>query len=157
LYIDFILNGNFQNDDSYSIIENVITTNFRLESDLENAVFRQIPILFPEYKEFTHKGKSGKQFTIPNDISTRKIDILLEHKLDKHLLVIEIKGKEVSRETFGQISEYLVLLQECFPDKNIKGCLIGNDFSDNLQKIVNSSKFEIYLKKYDMEIKLQNI
>ncbi|MBE2274514.1 MAG: hypothetical protein IAE62_09655, partial [Flavobacteriales bacterium] len=53
LYIDFILNGNFQNDDSYSIIENVITTNFRLESDLENAVFRQIPILFPEYKEYS--------------------------------------------------------------------------------------------------------
>jgi hypothetical protein len=68
-----------------------------------------------------------------------------------------MKGKEISRETFGQISEYLVLLQEYFPDKKIKGCLIGNDIGDNLQKIVNSSKYEISLKKYDVEIKLQDI
>lgn len=157
LYFDFKLSLNFPDEGTYSTIENAVATNFRLESDLENTVFRQISTLFPEYREFNHKGKKGKQFVIPNDISKRIIDILLEHKVDNHLLVIEMKGKEISRETFGQISEYLVLLQEYFPDKKIKGCLIGNDIGDNLQKIVNSSKYEISLKKYDVEIKLQDI
>lgn len=85
------------------------------------------------------------------------IDILLAHKEDKSFLVVEIKTGEIDREAFGQLSEYMVLLQKEHPNRLIKGCLIGSYFEDNIADTLQSSKYEIALKKYNLNIILEDI
>lgn len=122
--------------------------NFEYEKDLENSIYRNLITLFPNYIKY----KNCKQFLI----ATRKIDLLLECKDKSHLLVIELKAGSIDRKAFGQISEYLVIVEEEFKRK-VKGCLIGNDFEEHILKVIKSSKYEIDLMKYNIEVKLEKI
>lgn len=123
---------------------------FKYEADLEKAIYAQASQLFPAY------DVKGKQYKV-GDNKNRMIDILLVHKEDKSFLVVEIKTGEIDREAFGQISEYMVLLQKEHPNRLIKGCLIGSDFEDNIADTLQSSKYEIALKKYNLNIILEDI
>lgn len=119
--------------------------SFKYEKDLEKAILAQINSLFPEYDLISKQHR----------IEALKMDFLLAHKVDKHFLVVEIKSSEVGREAFGQISDYITLLQMKYPDNEIKGCLIGSSFADNMEQIVASSKYEIFLKRYKLKIELE--
>lgn len=124
--------------------------NFELEKDLENAIYRNVSALFPDYIKF----KNCKQFLLEKNSKKKKIDLLLEAKDKSHLLVIELKAGSIDRNAFGQISEYILLAEEEF-NTTIKGCLIGNDFEEHIENLIKTSKFEISLMKYNIEVKLE--
>lgn len=123
---------------------------FKYEADLENAIYAQASQLFPAYDVIDKQYKVG-------DNKNRMIDILLAHKEDKSFLVIEIKAREIDRDAFGQLSEYMVLLQKEYPNRLIKGCLIGSSFADNMEEVLQTSKYDIMLKTYSLKVELENI
>lgn len=139
----------FKEQESELIIESN-NTGFKYEADLENAIYHQASQLFPAYDVINKQYKVGEN-------KNRIIDILLSHKEDKSFLVVEIKAGEIDRDAFGQISEYIMLLQKEHPDRVIKGCLVGYAFADNIEDILQSSKYEISLKKYTLKVELEHI
>ncbi len=128
-------------------IENPAT--FSSESDLQDSMVSQINELFPEYKIFGENNE-GVEYRIGRG----RIDILLE-KHNGDLLVIELKSKIAGRKVLGQISMYIGLLMEKFPERVIKGFIIAEEMDDNLKYAVKMTD-DIGLKTYKMKfIKLE--
>jgi hypothetical protein len=123
--------------------------NFRYEKDLNNAMVSQITELFPGYKIFGDIN-IGVEYLIGG----KKIDILLE-KNDGNLLAIELKSGRADFKVFGQISMYLGLLMEKFPEKEIRGCIIAGEIDNTLKSATKSTSI-IKLKTYKMKLELQN-
>jgi len=127
----------------------VINQNFSYERDLQTSLSLQIDKLFPKYKIFGNASE-GIEYTINN----RRIDVLLEDKISKDLLAIELKSGEADFKVFGQISMYLGLLQEKFPDRKSKGIIIAGSIQDSLkQAVLITDKIE--LRTYKMNIELE--
>ncbi len=123
--------------------------NFSYEKDLQTSLCLQISDLFPEYKIYGYKSE-GIEYSIDN----RRIDVLLENKKTKDLLVVELKSGEADYKVFGQISMYIGLLKAKFPERNIKGMIIAGSIQDSLkQAILITDKIEI--KTYLMKIELE--
>ncbi len=128
-------------------IENPET--FKYENDLQDSMVFQINELFPEYKIFGENNE-GVEYRI----SGKRIDILLE-KHNGDLLVIELKSGIADRDVHGQISMYIGLLMEKFPERVIKGFIIAGKMDDNLKYAVKTTD-HIGLKTYKMKfIKLE--
>ena len=129
----------------------VINQNFSYERDLQISLSLQIDKLFPNYKIFGNASE-GIEYTIKN----RRIDILLENKISKDLLAVELKSGEADYKVFGQISMYLGLLQEKFPNRKSKGIIIAGSIQDSLkQAVLITNKIE--LKTYKMNIELEKV
>lgn len=138
-YEKFITNPeNFQNhtEETYSI-EN----SFDSEQNLQTSLVYQIGSLFPEY---TFKAEKYS-------IGGKEIDVLLQK--GNELLVIELKKGEAKFEAFGQISMYIGLLKEKFPNNDIKGCIIANSIDDSLAYACKTNG-NISLKTYLIKIEL---
>ncbi len=129
-------------------IEPIPNQNFSYERDLQTALCLQINELFPEYKIYGNNSE-GIEYTINN----RRIDILLEHKETKDLLVIELKSGEANYKVFGQISMYIGLLQAKFSDKNISGVIIAGSIQDSLKQAVSITD-KIKVQTYKMKLEL---
>ncbi|TON60858.1 hypothetical protein CGH53_25300, partial [Vibrio parahaemolyticus] len=67
-------------------------------------------------------------------VATRRIDVLLEHKVDNSLLVIELKSGKADFKVFGQLSMYMALVQREFPNRIIKGVIIAGEIEDSLSQ-----------------------
>lgn len=124
-------------------------TNFSYEKDLKNSMISQVTELFPEYKIFGHKNE-GIEYLIEG----KRIDILLE-KNDTELLAIELKSGVANFKVFGQISMYLGLLMDRFPDKQIKGCIVAGVIDQTLKDATKTSNI-ISLKTYKMRLELRD-
>lgn len=127
--------------------ENNVVTNFSYEKDLKNAMIFQINDLFPEYKIFGIENE-GVEYLIEG----KRIDILLE-KIDGSLLAVELKTGCADFRVFGQISMYLGLLSDRFPDKLIRGCIIAGEIDTTLRSAVKTSD-KIDLMTYSMKLEL---
>jgi len=127
----------------------IINQNFSYERDLQTSLSLQIDKLFPNYKIFGNASE-GIEYTINN----RRIDVLLENKTSKDLLAIELKSGEADYKVFGQISMYLGLLQEKFPDRKSKGIIIAGSIQDSLKQAVMITD-KIELRTYKMNIELE--
>ena len=101
-----------------------IEKSFSLEKDLKNVLLLNINNLFPKYNIF------GEEYPVEG----KRIDVLLENKDDKHLLVIELKAGLASREVFGQITSYLGMLMDKFPERIVKGVIIAGEIDNSLKK-----------------------
>jgi len=134
-------------------VENKISTknSFHYEVDLQNALNTQIEKLFPEYKIFGNNGE-GIQYKIGG----KKIDLLLEHKENDQLLVIELKAGTADFRAFGQIAMYIGLLSEKFTDRVINGVIIAKEIDYSLIKASLINK-NIKLMAYEMEFNLEEI
>jgi len=88
---------------------------FAYEKDLQPSLCAQITELFPEYQIFGN-GLLGIEY----QIGGRRIDVLLESKDGQKLLAVELKSGMADFKVFGQISMYIGLLTEQFPNKNIR-------------------------------------
>ena len=130
-------------------MEDSLNQNFSYDKDLQTSLCLQINTLFPEYKIFG-KNSEGIEYTINN----RRIDVLLEHLETKDLLAIELKSGIADYKVFGQISMYLGLLKEKFPDKKAKGVVIAGSIQDSLKQAVMITD-KIELKTYRMSIELE--
>lgn len=124
-------------------------TNFSYERDLRNSMVSQIAELFPEYKIFGNQNE-GIEYLIEG----KKIDILLE-KSNGELLAVELKAGVANFKVFGQISMYLGLLMNRFPDKKIKGCIVAGGIDSTLKSAAITTNL-ISLKTYKMKLELQD-
>jgi len=125
-------------------------TNFTYERDLQNSLIGQAENLFPGYKIYGHN--EGIEYTIEG----KRIDLLLENKVENTLLAIELKAGEADFKVFGQISMYLGLLAMKFPDKKIKGCIIAGEIDTTLKYACSTNK-SITLFEYQMKISIDQI
>jgi hypothetical protein len=139
-------NNSFDND-----INTEEVTTFTLERDLQNSLELQAEELFPGYKIFGN-NKEGIQY----NINGKKIDLLLEHKTENKLLVIELKAGLADFKVFGQISMYIGPLTQEYPNKEIFGLIIAGEIDDSL-KFACLTNNKIKLKKYQMKLTLEEI
>ena len=86
--------------------------NFTYERDLQSSLILQAEQLFPSYRIFGQNNEG-----IEYNIEGKRIDLLLEHKSEDKLLVIELKAGVADFKVFGQISMYLGLLSKKYPEK----------------------------------------
>jgi hypothetical protein len=125
------------------------TTNFSYERDLKSSIVFQINELFPEYKIFGFEDE-GIEYVIGG----KRIDILLENE-NGNLLAVELKSGVAKFNVFGQISMYLGLLMDKFPEREIKGCIIAGEI-DNSLKNANKITDLVTLMSYTMKLELTN-
>jgi hypothetical protein len=124
-------------------------TNFSYERDLKNSMVSQIAELFPEHKIFGNQNE-GVEYLIEG----KRIDILLE-KSDGELLAVELKSGVANFKVFGQLSMYIGLLMDRFPDKQIKGCIVAGEIDLTLKSATKTTNL-ISVKTYRMKLELQN-
>ena len=127
--------------------EEYFIDSFRQESDLQDFIYRNIKTIFPTY----HFYKGGKEFWLDNK---KRLDLILEANDKSHLLIIELKAGEIDKKAFGQISEYLVIAEKQLK-KEVKGLLIGSFFAEHIPDLLKTSKYEIGIKKYTLQIELE--
>src|SRR5690606_36844451 len=131
-------------------IDNLETwTNFSYERDLKNSMVLQINELFPEYK-IIGETNEGVEYLIGG----KRIDILLE-KQNGDLLVIELKSGIADYKVFGQISMYIGLLIDKFPERKIRGFIIAGEIDKSLRNAIKTTDI-IGLKTYKMKLELNN-
>lgn len=118
--------------------------SFTYERDLHNSLICQATELFPEH------NLKGTEYTIGNG----RIDLLLEN--EDELLVIELKSGTASADVFGQISMYLGLLKQEFPEKNIRGVVIASEIHKGLKYACDTNPL-ITCMTYAMNISLTAI
>jgi RecB family endonuclease NucS len=124
--------------------------NFAYERDLQTTLCAQVSELFPGYKIYGELD-SGVEFSIDN----RRIDVLLEHIEDGDLLAVELKSGAADYKVFGQISMYLGILKEKFPDKRVQGVIVAGAIEVGLRQACEITDL-IELKIYRMSIELEN-
>jgi hypothetical protein len=120
--------------------------NFICERDLQKLLVQQIDKLFPEYDSY------DEQYSIEDET----IDILLKNKEKNNLAAIELKAGLANGEVFGQISSYLGMLMEKFPEKNIEGIIIAGKIDNSLKKACKTNQ-KIKVMVYNMQIALKDV
>ena len=125
-----------------------IYNNFSYEKDLKAAMVSQIKELFPGY-DIYGEDKEGIEYYIGG----KRIDILLE-KNNGDLLAVELKSGTANYRAFGQLSMYLGLLMDEFPDKEIKGCIVAGKIDDSLKSATKTTEL-VSLRTYRMRLELK--
>jgi hypothetical protein len=124
--------------------------NFAYERDLQTSLCAQISELFPEYQIFGG-GAQGIQYCIGG----KRIDVLLEHRENNSLLAVELKSGEADFRVFGQISMYIGLLQEQYPDRAITGVIVAGAINSSLKQACAITD-RVSLKMYRMYLDLED-
>jgi len=139
---DIITNEDTENDNND--INTPKSQNFMYEADLQNSLVRQAEELFPGFKIYG-ENLEGIEFQIEG----KRIDLLLENESENKLLAIELKANIADYKIYGQISMYLNLLEEQFPDKTIEGIIIAGEIDKTLKIAIKKDK-SVKLKSYKM-------
>jgi len=122
--------------------------SFVYETDLQNSLVRQAEELFPGYKIY---GDSLEG--IEYQIEGKRIDLLLENDTENKLLAIELKANVADFRVYGQISMYLNLLEDQFPDRIIEGIVIAGEIDNTLKMAARRDK-AVKFKSYKMSLEL---
>ena len=126
-------------------------TYFSYEKDLQNSLISQAEELFPGYKIFGNNYEG-----IEYNINGKRIDLLLEHKTEKKLLVVELKAGLADYKVFGQISMYIGPLMQKYIDKEIFGIIIAGEIDDSLKMAILANK-NVKTMIYKMKLTLEEI
>lgn len=124
-------------------------TNFAYEKDLQTTLCAQISELFPGYRIFGQHN-TGIEYSIGG----RRIDVLLEDIETSDLVAVELKSGLADYKVFGQISMYLGLLQNQFPDKTITGVIVAGAIHESLMQACETTD-RVSLKVYRMSLELE--
>lgn len=125
-------------------------TNFAYERDLQTTLCAQVAELFPGYKIYGELN-AGVEYSVGG----RRIDVLLEHVETKNLLVVELKSGTADFRVFGQISMYIGLMIEEFPDRNITGVIVAGTIHESLKQACEITD-KVSLKFYRMSLELED-
>jgi hypothetical protein len=153
--VDTIQNENVQTSlfDEETNLNTHEFNNFTYERDLQNSLISQAENLFPGYK--IYGNYDGVEYTVDG----KRIDLLLENKIENKLLAIELKAGATDYKTFGQISMYLGLLSKQFPNipkGNINGIIIAGEIDQSLKDACLITE-KVKLMEYSMKISLEKI
>ncbi|KAF0238785.1 MAG: hypothetical protein FD181_786 [Prolixibacteraceae bacterium] len=135
------------NEDSISESESLFT----YERDLQKSLYSDVERLFSEYVIFGN-NKEGIEYSI----NGKRIDLLLVNKITKDLLAIELKSGIADFKVFGQISMYLGLLKNKFPERKAKGLIIAGSIDESLLYACSTTNL-ISLKTYKMNLQLDEV
>ena len=130
--------------------ETIVESVFTYERDLQNSLCLDIDSLFPDYRIFGENNEG-----IEYSIKGKRIDVLLIHRETEDLLAIELKSGVADFKVFGQISMYLGLLKNKFPNKGVKGIIIAGIIDDSLSYACATSNL-VEVKTYKMKLQLDN-
>ena len=122
--------------------------NFVYEKDLKNSLVGQAEELFPGYKIYGD-CLEGVEYQIEG----KRIDLLLENESENKLLAIELKANVADCKVYGQISMYLNLLEDQFPDKIVEGIIIAGKIDTTLKIAAGKSK-AVKLQSYKVSLEL---
>ena len=145
---EFIINEGQQNE-VFIQEESEEKINFAYERDLQTTLCSQVSELFPNYK-IVGENNLGIEYTIKG----RRIDVLLEHMENNSLLAVELKSGVADFKVFGQISMYIGLLKEKFPNIDISGVIIAGSIHESLQQACLITDI-IELRVYRMSLELE--
>lgn len=123
---------------------------FTYERDLQKSLYSDVERLFPDHVIFGN-NKEGVEYSI----NGKRIDLLLVNKVTKDLLAIELKSGVADFRVFGQISMYLGLLKNKFPDRKAKGIIIAGSMDESLSLACSTTNL-ISLKTYKMKLQLDD-
>lgn len=127
-----------------------ITNSFAYEKDLQTSLCAQIAELFPDYIIFGN-GLLGVEYSIGG----KRVDVLLESKDGDKLLAVELKSGIADYKVFGQISMYIGLLSEQFPNKIVSGVIVAGGIDAGLKQACSITD-RVTLKTYRMSIELDD-
>lgn len=125
-------------------------SNFAYEKDLQTSLCAQITELFPDHRIF-----GNRSLGIEYAIGGRRIDVLLESRDGSELLVVELKSEVADYKVFGQVSMYMGLLMEQFPNKRILGVIVAGGIDPSLRQACATTD-RVTLKVYRMSIELED-
>lgn len=149
---EFVVNSLEKNDlENIDTFEQIIESSFTYEKDLQKSLCLDIESLFPDYKIFGTNDEG-----IEYSINGKRIDVLLSHKETDDLLAIELKSGVADFKVFGQISMYLGLLKNKFPEKKVEGIIIAGTIDESLLYACSTSNL-VALKTYKMNLQLDNV
>lgn len=154
-YSEFFVNaasvvndGEIQQEQTEQEIEQ---TSFSYERDLQITLCAQVTELFPGYKIYGELN-TGVEYSVGG----RRIDVLLEHVETNDLLVVELKSGIADFRVFGQISMYIGLMKDQFPDRNITGIIVAGTIHESLKKACEITD-KVSLKIYRMSLELEDV
>ena len=149
-YLEFATGLSDKDDISITTVPPVeVSDGFSYEKDLQKSLCSQIKELFPDYQVFKSIN-IGKEFSVAG----KRIDCLLEHKINKDLLVLELKAGKADYKVFGQISMYIGLLQKKFPNIDITGAIIAQNIDKTLKEAVAITD-KVSLYEYEVKLNLK--
>jgi hypothetical protein len=121
------------------------------EKDLQNSLISQAEELFGGYKIF---GKNGEGIHLR--VKDKITDLVLEHKTENKLLVVELKAGIANCGVLGQIYMYMGPLSLQYPDKEISGVIIAGEIDESLTMACSAIN-NVKLKTYKMELTLEDV
>lgn len=116
---------------------------------MQYSLCNQISELFPEY-QILGNNNEGVEYSI----GSIRIDVLLEHKDNQSLLAIEPTSGAADFRILGQMLMHIGLLNQRFPEKEVKGLIISGSIDESL-KIACSTTNLVSLKTYKMSLELE--
>jgi hypothetical protein len=119
------------------------------ERDLQSSFVMDFNRFYPDYEVY-----NGERNGVEYPINGKRIDVLLQNIENKNLLIIELKSGLANYKVFGQISMYLGMLKEKFPDNDIEGVIIAAEFDDSIRYSVQTNP-KIKLMRYRISLELE--
>jgi hypothetical protein len=135
----------------YPPCEDETGTYFSYEKDLQDSLISQVEELFPGYKIFGN-NKEGIEY----NINGKRIDLLLDHKTENKLLIVELKAGSANYKVFGQISMYMGPLKQQYPDKEVSGIIIAGEIDESLKMSILTNK-NVKAMTYKMKLTLDEV
>lgn len=136
--------GAIEEKETKSVEESTLS----LERDLESFIFQNLSSM--ENGLNPYEGSLGRQYSVKSG----RIDILAKDK-DSNFVVLEIKAGTVNDSALTQILSYMAdIKHELAGQKQVRGIIVGYDFSD---KLVSASSLipNVELKKYRVKFEFE--
>ena len=131
-------------------------SNFHMEKELENFLIRNWDKTeLGKYYDLIEEGGELVSQQYKTDIGI--IDILVEDKKTKQLVVIELKRSQTSDDTIGQVLRYIGWLEENkTKGKNVKGIIIASNYDKKLyyalNALRNTNNIQIFLYRINFTL-----
>jgi RecB family endonuclease NucS len=123
--------------------------NLRLERNLEKYIFDNLSTLESGLNRVTEGDSRQRQ------VDSGRLDILGEDE-DGRLVVIELKTGEAKRDALGQTMAYMADIDEEFPEREVRGIVVSDSFSDKLTSAV-SLQPNVQLYHYDVQFTFEEV
>lgn len=144
---DIEVAGKSMTSTSNNLNNEEITSILTYERDLQTSFCMDYFRYFPDYHIFNRK-LNGVEYPI----NGKRIDVLLENKSTKDLLIVELKSGIANFKAFGQLSMYLGMIRERFQDVLVKG--LAAEFDDSIIYAARTNS-DIKLMKYKINLSLE--
>lgn len=129
--------------------ESTSEASMRLEKNLEKYILDNLSGLESGLNRVT-EGESRQR-----QVDSGRLDVLAEDKNDR-LVIIELKTGEAKRDALGQTMAYMADIDEEFPEREVRGIIVSDSFSDKLTSAV-SLQPNVQLYHYNVQFTFEEV